>query len=168
MIVYIVRHAPAEERDGDRWPDDSRRPLTNKGERKFARAAAGLARIAEPPDAVLASPYTRAWRTAELLAENAGWPAPQECAALAGDRDAADAVRALAERSEGSVALVGHEMTVSELLSLLLAGDTALVPAPFKKGGVARLTLSVAPAAPASAQLDWFVTPGMLRRLARG
>src|SRR5688500_15620064 len=98
MIVYIVRHAPAGERDSARWPDDSKRPLTKNGERKFARAATGLAQIAAPPDVVLASPYTRAWRTAELLAENAGWPAPEECSALAADREAADAVRVLAER----------------------------------------------------------------------
>ena len=170
MIVYLVRHAPAAERNAARWPDDSSRPLTKKGERKFARAAAGLARLAEPPSLVLASPYSRAWRTAELLEEHAGWTAPEWCPALSADRDASEAIpqlQALHTRDVASVALVGHEPIMGELLSLLLVGDADLLPAPFKKGAVARLTFT-APPAPASAQLDWFVTPGTLRRLARG
>ena len=166
MIVYIVRHAPAGTADSARWPDDSKRPLTAKGERKFARAAVGLARIAKPPEVVLASPYARAWRTAELLAEHAGWPPPEECAALGADRDAVDALPVLADRGAASIALVGHETNVSELLSLLLSGDSHLAPAPFKKGAVARLSVP-ASAAPASAQLEWFLTPGVLRRLSR-
>lgn len=166
MIVYIVRHAPAGDRDSARWPDDSLRPLTKKGERKFALAATGVARIGEPPAVVLASPYARAWRTAELLTEHAGWPAPAECTALAGQRDSSAIVSVLAESDADSIALVGHEPQVSELLSLLLTGDDALVPAPFRKGAVACLRLTP-PAAPASAQLEWFVTPGALRRLAR-
>ena len=131
MILYIVRHAPAGERDHARWPDDSKRPLTEKGERKFARAAAGLARIAEPPDVVLASPYARAWRTAELLAEHTGWPAPTECSALAGDSDAATILPLLEGRRENAIALVGHEPHVSELLSLILSGEGEVVQAPF-------------------------------------
>jgi phosphohistidine phosphatase len=170
VIVYLVRHAPAAQRDAARWPDDASRPLTKKGERKFSRAAAGLARLAEPPSLVLASLHARAWRTAELLEEHAGWPAPQACPALAADLDASEAIpelEALHMTDAESVALVGHEPTMSELLSLLLVGDETLLPAPFKKGAVARLTLTTPPA-PASAQLDWFVTPGMLRRFARG
>ena len=170
MIVYLVRHAPAAQRDTSKWPDDSSRPLTKKGERKFARAATGLPRLADPPSLVLASPYARARRTAELLEEHAGWPAPQACAALAGDREAGEAIpelEALHVRDVESVALVGHEPIMGELLSVLLVGDGTLLPAPFKKGAVARLALNAAPA-PASGQLDWFVTPGMLRRLARG
>ena len=169
MIVYLVRHAPAAQRDTTKWPDDASRPLTKKGERKFARAAAGLALLVDPPSLVLASPHARAWRTAELLEEHAGWPAPQACHALAADRDASEAIPELQAqhvRDEQSIALVGHEPIVGELLSLLLVGDTALLPAPFLKGAVARLTLATPPA-PASAQLDWFVTPGTLRRLAR-
>ncbi|MGI8422910.1 MAG: SixA phosphatase family protein [Chloroflexota bacterium] len=167
MIVYVVRHAPAGLHDAARWPDDSRRPLTRQGERKFARAAAGLGQLTPPPDVVLASPYARAWRTAELLAKHAGWPAPLECAALAGNQSADAALPVLAERADAeAVALVGHEPNVSGLLSRLLAGDSDRVSAPFKKGGVARL---IVPAGfkPGSAQLEWFVTPGQLRRLAR-
>src|SRR5207253_362118 len=32
--LYLVRHAIAENRDAERWPDDALRPLTKDGERK--------------------------------------------------------------------------------------------------------------------------------------
>ncbi|HEU5318823.1 MAG TPA: histidine phosphatase family protein [Chloroflexota bacterium] len=164
MIVYIVRHAPAGQRDPSKWPDDSARPLTKKGERKFARAAAGLGAFAQKPAIVLSSPYARAWRTAELLEEHAGWPAPTVCAALAGSADPADVIPALVEhaRAEG-VALVGHEPNVSELTSLLLIGDAGRAALPFKKGGTACLS---GDPAPGRAHLEWFLTPGQLRSIA--
>ena len=31
MDVYLVRHAIAETRDPNRWPDDAERPLTRDG-----------------------------------------------------------------------------------------------------------------------------------------
>jgi phosphohistidine phosphatase len=75
--VYLVRHAAAFERDPDRWPDDSQRPLTPEGEEEFRLAARGLARMASRVDAILSSPYRRAWRTAEILSELDSWPAPE-------------------------------------------------------------------------------------------
>ena len=74
MELYLVRHAVAEARDAEQWPDDGLRPLTADGEAKFRKAARGLHRLAPTVDAVVASPFTRAWRTAELLQEEAGWP----------------------------------------------------------------------------------------------
>ena len=74
MDVYLVRHAAAFDRDPDRWPDDGRRPLTPKGEEEFRLAARGLARLVSRVDAVLSSPYERAWRTAQILSELDSWP----------------------------------------------------------------------------------------------
>ena len=69
MKIYLVRHAAAFERDPDRWPDDSERPLAPEGEEEFRLAARGLARVVPRVDAILSSPYRRAWRTAEILSE---------------------------------------------------------------------------------------------------
>src|ERR1700680_3697749 len=82
MNVYLVRHAIAGVRDAGQWPDDSLRPLTKKGERRFRNAARGLAGFVPAPKAVLSSPYVRAWQTATILQEEAGWPAPTACDAL--------------------------------------------------------------------------------------
>jgi phosphohistidine phosphatase len=166
MIVYVVRHAPAGQRDASKWSDDSARPLSKKGERKFARAAAGLGGLGATPAVVLSSPYARAWRTAELLEERAGWPAPTVCAELAASADSADVLPVLAQQGEdATVALVGHEPNVSELTSLLLTGDGSRLSIPFKKGGTA--CLSGEPA-PGRVHLEWFLTPGQLRRIAGG
>ena len=164
MIVYIVRHAPAEQHDPDRWPDDAQRPLTKKGKRKFGRAAEGLTEIAAKPEVHLTSPFTRARQTAELLVKRAGWPDPVEAPQLAGGSDPAETLPLLAEHSGvKAVALVGHEPHVSELTSLLLSGDRHLVDTPFKKGGFACLEFS-GEIAPGRAQLLWFLGPGALRR----
>jgi phosphohistidine phosphatase len=149
--LYLVRHAIAENRDAERWPDDALRPLTKDGERKFRRAARGLREIVPTVDVVLASPYVRAWRTAEILHEEAKWPAPKREERLEAWRDPSDGV-ALAD-GEGSIALVGHEPYLSRLVSLLLTGDDDKVHIDFKKGGVILLEDKV---------LRWYATPKML------
>lgn len=149
--VYVVRHAIAEDRDADRWPDDALRPLTADGERRFRRAARGLREIAPSVDAILASPYARAWRTAEILYEEAGWPAPERCDRLEAWRQPDEAFDVLPRT--GSVAVVGHEPLLSGLVGLLLGADVAM---DFKKGGVALVEDGV---------LRWYATPKMLRAL---
>ncbi|MDQ4042861.1 MAG: histidine phosphatase family protein, partial [Actinomycetota bacterium] len=81
MDLYVVRHAVAQKRDENIWPDDSERPLTVEGEEKFRRAARGLLRLVPEVEVVLSSPFTRTWGTAEIL-EQAGWPAPVPCEEL--------------------------------------------------------------------------------------
>jgi phosphohistidine phosphatase len=164
--VYLVRHAIAEQRDVVRWPDDSQRPLTPEGAGRFRRAARGLRRIVPSVELVRSSPYIRAWQTAELLHEEAGWPAPLACAPLAGHSataEALDALRLHADRE--SVALVGHEPNLSWLASLLLAGAEGVVDLELKKGAAALLELA-SPPTPGSALLRWSVSPKILRALA--
>jgi len=164
--VYLVRHAIAEERDSDRWPDDSLRPLSANGRERFRRAVCGLPRIVPAVELVLASPYARAWQTADLLRDDAGWPAPEASSALSAaamPAPALDILRRHADRK--SIALVGHEPNLSCLASLLLAGDESAVPIELKKGGVVLLEVTPPPG-PRSALLRWGVSPKILRALA--
>jgi phosphohistidine phosphatase len=162
MDLYLVRHGLAFDRDPDRWPDDGDRPLTPEGEERFRGVARGLGRIAPPVAASLSSPLVRAWRTAELLAEEAGWPDPMPTPAL-GTGFTPEAVLALVARdSQGSAALVGHEPDLSRLASYLLAGSPDAVPMQMKKGGVACLRIEGSPA-PGSALLRWLAGPKLLR-----
>ena len=157
MILYVVRHAIAEDRDPERWPDDAKRPLTPDGEERFREAARGLRRIAPSVDLVLSSPYVRAWWTAQILHAEAGWPAPETCDALAAERSPADALAAIPAGEDGRmVAVVGHEPQLSGLVSLVLTGDADAVSLDFKKGGVVRLDGST---------LRWIATPKLLRAL---
>jgi phosphohistidine phosphatase len=162
MNLYLVRHAIAAERDPVRWPDDSQRPLTPEGEKRFRRAARGLGSLVRSVDVVLSSPWARAWRTAELLTNEAGWPAPAACEALESGRAPAEVLQALQPHSNaGAVALVGHEPSLHELASYLLTADSLHVSIEMRKGGVARLEIDES-LRPGTATLKWLLAPKML------
>lgn len=162
MDLYVIRHAIAEERDASHWPDDSQRPLTDRGRDRFRAVADLLGRVAPVVDVVLSSRYVRAWQTAELLAEHADWPEPTPCPELEGATSEA-VCEALGDAPpDAVVALVGHEPCLSELVAYMLTGDEAGMEMEFKKGGVVCLRFPAAPGA-GSASLCWYLTPKLAR-----
>src|SRR3954468_24750527 len=86
--LWIVRHGEsagnvarrlAESRGHDRIELETRDmdvPLSNIGERQSEAVGRWFAENTDAPDAILTSPYARACRTAELLAESARWKVP--------------------------------------------------------------------------------------------
>jgi phosphohistidine phosphatase len=165
MKIYIVRHAIAGEADPTRWPDDSQRPLTNSGRKRFRQAARGLQRIVSDVDLVYSSPFVRAQQTAAILHEEAGWPEPELHAEL-GSHPPDDA-RALIERAPdvSSLAVVGHEPQLSRLTALLVtSGGAARIE--LRKGAVVCLDLP-RPGPATDATLEWLLQPKLLRRLAK-
>ena len=168
MDLYVVRHAVAQKRDENLWPDDSERPLTAEGEEKFRRAARGILRLVPEVGVVLSSPFTRTWGTAEIL-EQVGWPAPVPCEELEPDYPPHKVLGALA-RYEGltSVAIVGHRPGLHELVSYLLTADTigedCGARVQIRKGGVARLSFNGLPE-PGTGSLEWVLTPKALRKI---
>jgi phosphohistidine phosphatase len=166
--VYLVRHAAASERDPERWPDDSKRPLTPEGEEEFRLAARGLARIVPRVDAILSSPYQRSWRTAEILSELDFWPAPKSLPVLEPTLPPEKAALAL-EDSAGAhysaVAVVGHRPGLHELAAYLLTERSDGVEIEINKGGVACIRFDGAPA-PGAGELHWLLTPEALRIMA--
>jgi phosphohistidine phosphatase len=166
LYVYLIRHALAHKRDQERWPDDSRRPLMPEGEEGFVGAARGLARVVPEVEVLLSSPYERAWRTAEILAEQAGWPAPEKLPALEPDIPPEKVVIALETYAgKQSIALVGHRPSLHELAVYLLTGDAGSADMKIKKGGVACIEFDAAPKAGAG-KLRWLFTPKVLQNLA--
>jgi phosphohistidine phosphatase len=165
MDLYLVRHAVAFSPDPNRWPDDGERPLTPEGETRFRKAARGVRRIVASIDVVLSSPFPRAWRTAELLEEEAGWPAPKPEPLLQAGRSPAEGIEVMEPHLEvASLALVGHEPYLSELASILLTGRPTSLTMGVKKGGVAHLWLEDG-LRRGTASLRWLVTPKVLRSL---
>lgn len=156
-----MRHAIAFERDARRWPDDRERPLTAEGIRKFRKVAARLADLVQKPDRVLASPLVRAWDTALLLQEEAGWPKPESCAALEPGGDPGEVIVQLRRGKAKRVALVGHEPDLSRLLVACIAPESAHASIEMKKGGAAELQFSGAPR-PGAATLRWLAPPRLL------
>ncbi len=161
MEVYLVRHAAAPERDPDRWPDDSERPLTPEGEREFRLAARGLDRLVPSVDAILSSPYRRAWRTAEILSELASWPAPEPSPLLEPTLPPEKAALALRDHA-GAVAVVGHRPGLHELAAYLLTGRGDGLEIGLEKGGVACIRFDGV-LEPGAGELRWMLTPELLK-----
>ena len=154
--LLLIRHADAGDRDPLRWPDDTLRPLTGKGRKRQRRVAKRLRRRELVPTLLLASPWLRAWETAQLITDIAGAPPPVACPALA----APPAIRALAAavgrpRGESILALVGHEPWLGELASLLLTGEPNRLSIVFPKSGVLGLTAAGLTAGGATLAFFW-------------
>jgi phosphohistidine phosphatase len=162
MKLLIIRHAIAVERGTSGIPDGER-PLTPRGEKRFRRAARGLARACRTPDALLTSPLVRARQTA--LIAGAAWKRlePVDVPALAsGDDEGLEGVLATYP-AEATLAIVGHEPHLSGLLARLL-GSGLPDRFTFRKGGAALVELPGRLGD--GGQLVWYLPPRLLRRLA--
>lgn len=160
--LYLIRHAIAAER-GAAWPDDARRPLTDRGAKRMAQVMQGFAALDEPIGLILTSPLTRATQTAAIVAVGlARRPPVRELPALApGIRPSrvAAAIGSAGGRTRG-LAIVGHEPDLGVLASWLIG---ARHPLPFRKGGIARIDVARWPLDRAAGRLIWMATPKMLR-----
>jgi phosphohistidine phosphatase len=166
VLLYLVRHAIAEQYDPGRWPDDAERPLTDRGVRRFRRAARGLRALAPEVDALLSSRYARAWTTAELLAEHSGWPAPDPLEALTPGHRPPEVLAALEGfAAAATVALVGHNPDLPALASYLLTGAPGALEIEWRRGAVAALD-SAGAAGPGAFALRSMLPPRALRRMA--
>ena len=160
--LYLVRHAIAEER-GDDWPDDSKRPLTDKGIAKMRQAVEGLDALDTGIEVVVTSPLVRARQTADLLVEGLKpKPSLDVLPALAPGETPANVAEALAAYAgRNAIALVGHEPGLGELGGWLIGANAPIV---FKKGGACRIDVASLPPE-RYGQLVWLATPRMLRAL---
>jgi phosphohistidine phosphatase len=162
--LYLIRHGVAAER-GPAWPDDTKRPLTQKGIARLRREVKALNRLGISFDVVLASPLMRCRQTADVFAEGLSpRPAVALVEALAPSGTAAEVIEELGKHARRRrIALVGHEPNIGELAAKLLGTRTAIE---FKKGAICRLDVETLPPSRAG-RLRWFVTPRMLRDLGK-
>jgi phosphohistidine phosphatase len=162
--LYIVRHAIAAER-GEDWPDDDKRPLTEKGIVRFKDGVTGLKWLEVTLDEIFTSALVRAKQTADLLAAGVdGKPSVKVLEALAPGQSPEEVMKQLARAAKRRrIALVGHEPGLGELAAHLIGAKR---PLEFRKGGVCRIDLQgLTEKRPGV--LIWFVTPKMLRHLGR-
>lgn len=167
MHLLVVRHAIAMERDefAHSGRPDSDRPLTDTGRRRMRKNARGLQRISPLPDLIATSPWLRAADTARVVAETLGVERMETVDEMLPDRHPRDLAAWLTDRGAlATVAVVGHEPHVGELVTWFLGGrDGSSVE--FKKGGACLLRFDDVIEA-GSAILQWHLTPAQLRALA--
>lgn len=171
MILYLIRHAIAEQAmvAAGAEKDDSQRPLTPKGRSKMRRIAWGLKALQPSIDLILSSPYLRAAQTARILAKQFELTKDQIVVTenLSPSGQAGRLVQEINDnfRSRETVALVGHEPSLSGLVSLLVSGAPGL-PIVLKKGGVCRLSVEGLRHGQC-ATLEWLLSPTQLVRIGR-
>jgi phosphohistidine phosphatase len=141
MILYLVRHGLAVDRNDPDSPKDTERPLTPKGMKKAHDAARGFRKLGAEPDAVLTSPWLRAVQTAEIFCEVLGFSANKivRTDALKGTSQPADLFRELSRMKSKEVICFGHEPHLHQLMGVVVHAGSPI--AELKKAGVAILNL---------------------------
>jgi phosphohistidine phosphatase len=163
MNLYILRHGLAVDAGTDGFEKDAERPLTPKGERKLWRIAQALEELEISFDWILSSPYVRARRTAEIIAEAQNNRKKVELTDHLAPAGSVKKLFELINRREpapADVLLVGHEPSLSGLISLLLSGSSQ-VAVVMKKAGLCKLCIEELEAGHC-ATLEWLLTPKQL------
>jgi phosphohistidine phosphatase len=161
MVIYILRHAIAEERSPAQ-PDDARR-LTAAGREKL-RAVLACARQAKvEPSLILTSPYDRAVETAGIAAEVLGYSGSIERTdALLPSSSPENVWREVRNhRDEAAILLSGHEPLLGLTAAYLVGAPPGSIE--LKKAALASVSMRRLGAAPRGV-LEWLLTP----KLARG
>lgn len=160
--VYLIRHGIAEAR-GEAWPDDTKRPLTDRGIARLKKETRGLARLDVSFDVVLTSPLVRARQTADAVASTFDPRPPIVVIESLSPGGTYPAVLGDLEKQtrRSRIALIGHEPGIGELAARMIGSRH---PLEFKKGGMCRIDFETLPPAGPGA-LRWFITPKILRTL---
>ena len=174
MRIVLLRHGLAIDREHPDCPPEPERHLTDEGEQRTRRVAYGLRNLDLRPDRLLSSPWLRARQTAKICARILDFPASGAGGAggakievrddLLPDHDATsivDYLRSLRETDE--VLVVGHAPHLDRVLANLVGAPEAVLSSLKKAGAV-----SVAGGSTEAGQIEWLLTPRILRRLGRG
>jgi phosphohistidine phosphatase len=165
MNLIVIRHgragSPAE--FAKSGMGDDLRPLTVEGRRRMRNNAAGLKMILGQLDAIGNSPLVRAVETAQIVAKAFGKVVMKEIPELAPGGKRERVLHWLAQQSaNATVAIVGHEPSLSNLVSWLVTGSDRNSFFELKKGGACALRLEKLAAG--AGELQWLMTPRQLRR----
>jgi phosphohistidine phosphatase len=166
MNLFFLRHGKAFPRS-PQWRPDSKRPLTRQGEKKMMQAARGMQALELSFDLILTSPYARALRTAEIVAELYGAKKLFETNHLVPEARPQDIVDEINANFAAFDLILppGHEPFLTGLISTLLSGGQSL-SIDLKKGALCNLSIEKLHFGKC-ARLDWLLTASHLARLGK-
>lgn len=165
MRLLIVRHAIAMDRDefAATGQSDDLRPLTAAGRRWMRAVAKGLATVVVP-DLIATSPLTRAMQTAEILGRVYHIEIGATVDALRPESPPDEFIAwARTQPADATVAIVGHEPHLSQLVAWHTAGRTSAF-LELKKGGACLLEFDGRPQQ-SGGTLLWLMRPSQLAEL---
>ena len=148
--LYLVQHGKAASE-----VEDPARPLTEEGRDEVQRVAASVAKLNLQVSTIYHSGKLRAKQTAELFAHVLAPASVEEIEGLAPLDDPAVA-KALIERTDQPLMLVGHLPHLSRLASALTVTEHEVVK--FQMGGVVALVQTEP-----GWQVAWMLTPEIAR-----
>jgi len=154
MILYVVRHAEAAERN-KKQPDEWRH-LTDLGRKDAAKVAKAIGEYGPKPRRIVTSPLTRAVQTAEIISGYACRKHSVEASMLllpGGDvTKIVDFLKTCDDAKR--VMLVGHEPQLGSLVAILLGQEEGLE---LNKGACIALKIG---SEEKPAQFLWYLSPG--------
>ena len=160
MNLFLLRHGLAVEPGTSGYATDAARPLTPEGERKLWRIAEAMSAMKLSFDLIFSSPYLRARQTAEIIAE--AFHAKRKLGFMDQLVPGGSAKGLIGQLNRlapppDDVLLVGHEPSMSGLISLLVSGEPYFSVL-MRKGGLAKLSCESLKAG-RCATLEWLLTP---------
>jgi len=162
MILYLIRHAWAGERDEAKWPDDGQRPLTEEGQERFAKVVQLLVNRGFAPQLVATSPLVRCRQTADIVARYAASrPKVVERKELEPGSDLDSMLRWTCRQASeyDQIAWVCHAPDVEDMAANLIGDKTSSIR--FAKGAVALIRFDGSPGV-SGGELCWLVTAKIL------
>jgi phosphohistidine phosphatase len=164
MLLYLVRHGIAIDRDDPHCPPEADRFLTEEGLEKTAEVAKGVAALIDAPEIFISSPYVRAWQTAEIFAAAFHFKKNKirKTEALLPGAEASAIYRELAKSKDAESAMCfGHAPHLDEAIAAALRCQRDATS--MKKAGVACIELHRI--SPPTGTLAWLATPRILKRV---
>ncbi len=156
MNIYILRHGIALERE-DWNGDDSKRPLTRDGEKQLEKISKAMKKLDLEFDLILSSPFERAKKTAEIVAEQLDLKKILKFSGdLTPEGDPESLVAEINKLKPENPVLVGHEPYLSNFISQLISDGEMEMD--FKKAGLCKLKAERLKYG-RCAKLCWLLTP---------
>ena len=165
MNIYILRHGIAMERED--WDgDDSKRPLTDEGEKQVKKISRALKKLNLEFDLILSSSFERAKRTAEIVTDKLKLKKrlkfSNELRSEGNAEKLISEINRLKPQPE-NLLLVGHEPYLSQLISQLASNGEMEMD--FKKAGLCKLKVENLQYS-RCAKFCWLLTPKQMELMA--
>ncbi len=162
MDLYIIRHAWAGQYGDPNWPDDTQRPLTKEGRKRFAAMVDILHQRGLEPSLIATSPMVRCRQTAQILAEgliNQPQVIDREELLPGGDQESLLTWTAEQAKEHRQIAWIGHSPDVCRITATLIGQGDAVIR--FAKGAIAAVRFD-GPIELGASELRWLATAKLL------
>lgn len=163
MLLYLMRHGIAIDREDPDSPPEAERFLTPKGVERTREAAKGLSELKIQPTTLLTSPYVRAVQTGEIVCEALDLDPKllRATDALKPEAKPARLAEELEKISGEEVMCFGHAPHLDDFIAHAVRAAAAFTS--LRKAGAA--CLDIEGLSPLRSTLVWLLTAKALRRL---